>query len=259
VSGSFKKVHLHNYRGGVEVIGEKETGQIVLEAKRHIKSASKERLAEAGNQIYFDTLVHQGELYFFIQDPDRHFSIDENGAGGYHSENWNQSRSKEARFEIKYEFTLKLILPDDLSIDVYNHEKNLSVKNIHGEILARNHHDDVFVSGASDNVKALSHHGDVTIEFIRNPADWVVASTHHGDIRLALQPSPSAEVSLQSHHGSYFTDFDFEPLPILVSAEATPDGKRYRVGNSTRVRLGSGQCKMDMKTYHGDVFINTVQ
>jgi hypothetical protein len=254
VSDQFKKIHLHNYRGKVEVNGSKEN-KIILEISRSLKSASTERLEAVKDSIYFDSMFVDGHLYLFIQDPERRFLIDENGRGTYNSYNVRGSIPHQDIFGVKYDFDLKLTIPSRLALDVSNHEKDINVRNFEGPIWIQNHHDGIFVKGAANNVKAESHHGDIEIEFKTNPLQLVEAETHHGDIRVSFQSPLSAEVSLASRHGAFFTDFDWQPLPIKVSQENTENGTRYKIGQATRIRIGAGDAQMNFQTYHGDVYI----
>ena len=60
---------------------------------------------------------------------------------------------------------------------------------------------------------------------------------------------------MKSHHGSFYTDFDWKAMPVSVAREDGKSGTRYRWGNGTQVRIGSGGIKMDFRTHHGDVFL----
>jgi len=247
------KIHLHNYRGTVEIVGSKGD-QIVLEIQRILKSASNERMEDAKVQIHYDSMHVGNDLYLFIQDPERAFRINLNGEGEYETCYLNFV-SNEERYQVKYEFNLKLTVPESLNLSASNHEKALTVSGVKGVMQLNDHHDGITVSGASDNVEVHSHHGDIEVEFTKNPPDYIKASTHHGDIKIELAPEFSADVALKSRHGSFYTEYDWQPLPTLVSRVEEENRIKYKVGEFTRVRIGSGKIDAQFETYHGDIII----
>lgn len=247
------KIHLHNYRGMVSIQGA-DTDQITLEVERNLKTASEERLEDGKDSIYYESMLVNGDLFLFIVDPERVFRIDENGEGYYQTCNWNFSSNRE-RYQIKYDFNLKLTIPKDLDLKAFNHEESLTVENVAGTLHLKNHHDGVTVTGAAGNAEVHSHHGDINISFIQNPTEYLKVSTHHGDIRVELQPSFSAEVGLKSRHGSFYTDFDWQPMPMQVNRIENGNKHQYKVGEYNRVRIGDGKVEAQFETYHGDVFI----
>lgn len=252
---NLEKIHLYNFRGQVTVMGT-EGNEIVLEIERNLRSAYKDRLEVAKDSVYYDSMWAGNNLYFFVQDPERTFRINEEGFGEYRQCEWNFTSNKE-RYEIKSEFNVKLTIPKHLNLVAFNHEKEMVVENILGEVSLRNHHDGIVLKGASNNVIAHSHHGDVDIKFAKNPPDFVEVSTHHGDIRASFLPGLSSDVALKTRHGKFFTDYDWQPLPMQVNQTSDGAKFKYKVGEFTRVRIGGGKVESQFETYHGDIIIET--
>ncbi len=249
----FKKVHIHNHRGSLKVIGV-EGNEATIRVKRLLKSASRNRLTQVAGEITLDSLVSEGEVYWFIDAPDRQFRMEENGAAYYQSyQNWNEQRDH--RFDVKYEFSLEIEMPRDMPVYAGNHDKELIVQNMQAGVQAKNHHDGVTLTNVGGNVEARSHHGDVVVEFDRNPTEHLICKTHHGDIQVRLRAPLSAEVKLDSHHGDFYTEFDWSPMPLSEVAERTKRGTKYKIGKDTRVKIGGGDLDLSFKTHHGDIYI----
>ena len=246
-------LHIHNHRGNINVQGS-NLDVIQITVTRRLRNAAKNRLTEMKEKIFIDSVSNGGHLYFFMESPDRNFSIDPDGQGYYEGINWSGNWNK-SHFKTQYEFIWEVQLPTQLSLAISNHHESIRVENMTGSLRVKNHHDDVKVIGAGGNVLARTHHGDVKVSFVKHPPDEVEGHTHHGDIFIEAPFALSADVSLKSHHGSFFTDFDWQNLPMQVSEENKSDGIKYRVADRTNVRLGSGDIKMNFKTHHGDVYI----
>lgn len=219
-----QQIHLLNHRGKVKITGS-DRNDVVLQVHRKLKSASQERLDEAIEEIYFDSVLEDGHLYLYVHHPDRVFQINLEGEGEYESRNWT-NRSNKDHFQIMDEFDLELAMPARLALQAVNHEELLEIHGVRGELKVRNHHDDLLVRGAGANIDAASHHGDVKIDFVKNPSNYLNAKSHHGDIRVSLLRPLSAEVSLKSHHGSFFTAFDWVPMPLQVVNRETERGTK---------------------------------
>ena len=234
------------------MIGNK-SDEASIKISRTLKSASAAQLKKAEQEVFIDTLLVGDELHFFIEAPDRVFKIDEEGDGYY--DGWNQSWSDFKHFKLAYTFTWEVQIPESMDLQVKTHQKQLSIRNMASSVVARNHHDDVALSGLSGDVKASSHHGDVNVAFVSNPPEEVSCHSHHGDIRVEVQDGLSADVTMRSHHGSFYTDFDWQNIPVQVDKDAKNGKTRYRWAKGTQVRIGEGGLKMDFHTHHGDVYV----
>lgn len=248
-------LHIYNMEGGVEVEG--VDGNVAsLTITRRLESSSSKRLELAKEEIYIDSLLDDGKMYFFIEAPNMNFEIGEDGSGGYHNWNMGSSNSKLRHFKIKYEFKWVVKIPRHLDLYVYNHREPLVVRDVEGTVKVSNHHDGVELTGMQNDVEAKSHHGDVEMTFVKNPQNSIYAKSHHGDIKIKVQDGFSGDVSMKSHHGDFYTDLDGEDLPPLVEVNKSEGKKtKYKFGESNRFRIGEGGVKLEFKTHHGDVFV----
>ncbi len=247
-------LHIHNRDGAVFVRGT-DGDRARLKITRRMKSASKAQLERAQEEVYIDTIMVNGDLYFFIEAPDRVFKITDEGDGYYDGWHNRQNKSDFRHFKLDYSFTWEVEIPNTLDLHASTHRKNLTVENVSGAVVVENHHDDLELTNLSGDLWASTHHGDVNVSFIKNPANIIECDTHHGDIRVQVQEQLSADVTLNSHHGSFYTDFDWETIPYAIETRQHQGKTRYRWGKGTQVRIGDGGLRMDFNTHHGDVYV----
>ena len=251
-TSSLRSFHLNNMNGPVNVQGI-DGNVATLRIKRKLESFSPKRLEEAKATVTFDSVMTDGMVYFFMKHPDVDFKIDENGIGHYNS---CCNRDKErSHFKIKYEFEIDLQIPKQMELRVTTHRKALKIKDINGDLVAKNHHNDLFAENLGGSVTLKAHHGDITASFIRNPSDACSYSTHHGDIRIRFRESLTADIFLKSHHGEFFTDFDWTPQAVAVVENRSEKGTRYIVNEKTGIQIGGGGIRHDFKTWHGDIYL----
>ncbi len=242
---------LYNLNGNVKVTGV-DGNSATLKLNRTLRSASSVRLEKAKTTLRFDSLILNNTIYFFMESPDRVFKIDPEGNGHYESD-WD--RSKNERFEVKYNFDITLSVPKGLDIYVSNHRSNLQIENIEGYLYAKNHHSDLLAKDIGGNAKLKNHHGDITVSFTRNPSEDCEFYTHHGDVRIKYPGDLSADVYLKSRHGEFFTAFNWSPIPTPVIEKASDRGTKYIVNDRVSVRIGKGGPKLNVRTWHGDIYI----
>ena len=252
-----KVLRLHNLYGKVQV---KATSgnTATIKAKRTLRSSSAQRLNEAKQEIYLDSILEDGNLIFFVEAPNRQLEIDENGRAhyrGWGNDSWNNKKSKV--FEVKFEFDIEMEVPAQTDLYVSTHEERLEVTGMNGNLMASNHHNSIKLTDIGGNASVNTHHGDIELSYSRNPTDDCSYKTHHGDIRIYYPNALSADVSLDSHHGDFYTDFEWKPKPIEVSSKKASKGTTYYVGKGTNVRIGSGGIEQNFKTHHGDIYLLT--
>lgn len=243
---------LYNHKGDIKVSAG-NNNQGTIKYKRKLKSASKQKLEEAKNEIFLDSILHNGELIFFVSAPNRIFEIDTDGQGHYNykGDNWNDRN----RYKVEYEFTFELELPADTKLRVSNHHSGLTVSGIKGALIAKNHHQDLILKNVGSQVSATTHHGDIEVTHSSNPSVDSYYRTHHGNIKVTFQSGFGALVSLKSHHGAFYSDFDWEYQPSQASINTNQKGTKYKIGKDTVVRIGKGGPALDFKTHHGDIYL----
>jgi len=249
------RFHLYNRRGAVTVkavSGNTATVQVV----RSLKAKSQQRLDEAKEEIYMDSIIRNGEVFFFIEHPTLKLRFDDEGHAQYRSKDdswWNDSD----RNHVKAEFTVILEIPAQTDLSVMNHEHPLKISGMQGDLKAGNHHDGVLVENQGGSADVHSHHGDVEVFYTKNPTRECKYDTHHGDIRVHYQAGLSADASLYSYHGDFYTEFDWSVMPMTVSENKRGKGAKYQISgkNGTNIRIGAGGSKQKFRTHHGDIYL----
>lgn len=244
--------HLYNRTGNVTVKG--VDGQVAtLKVTRRLSTSSSRRLEEAKSEIKLDSIVENNAIYFFVKSNDQTFQIDRDGYGTYNS--CCNSGWRDGDREVEHEFTIELQIPRKLELVVSTHRKDLEIENFDGKLSARTHHNDLIAKNLGGVVKLGSHHGDITANFTKNPSEDCSYQTHHGDIKITYQSGLSSLAYFQSKHGSFYSDFDWSPQAITAVKTNLKNGTKYRMENSTAVKIGSGGLEQKFKTHHGDIYL----
>lgn len=255
---NFERVHLYNTGGKVNVTSTSgQSGQII--AHRTIKATSKTKLKRAVEEIFFDSLIIDNELFLFVNNPYK--TLEPHSSGKYMHYQYNYRGDEKQYWDgmkslgVDFKFEIELSLPKATDLVVVTHRGILSVEDIQGSLVAMNHHDDVYLENVADLERASSHHGDVEVSFANEPSEDIALNTHHGDIKLKFKNEPSATLELYSYHGSFYTDFDYKSAPLVTVASKSKRSTKYKVGNKTRVTMGNGGKKISFDSHHGDMYI----
>lgn len=249
-------VRLHNKNGKVTVKGT-NGNEVILKVKRKLSSSSTSKLESAKTGIYFDSTIEDGTLIFFIQTPDYRLEINENGQAHYTNRSGNWNSSDNVFYKVKAEFTIELLIPSTTPLIASTHENNLIISGMKADLLAHNHHGKLDLKNIGGNVEAHTHHGNIDIDYSKNPTKDANFTTHHGSIQLQLQPNFAADVIMSSKHGNFFTDFNYEAMPMKINSkrEKNHKGTKYKLGGGSAIRIGNGGPELNFKTYHGSIYL----
>ncbi|MEP1097001.1 MAG: hypothetical protein ABJG78_17920 [Cyclobacteriaceae bacterium] len=249
---NLKAFHLYNRTGNVKVKG--IDGQTAtLKVTRKLSTSSSSRLEEAKSEIRLDSIIDENIIYFFVKSNDQTFRIDEDGYGSYNS--CCNSGWRDGDREVEYEFEIELGIPRKVNLVVSTHRKDLKIEDFEGKLSARAHHNDLIAKNLGGVVQLRSHHGNIDASFTKNPSADCSYKTHHGDIRITYQSGLSTVAYFQSKHGSFYTDFDWSPEVVPVVKTNLKNGTKYKMSNSTAVKIGSGGLEQSFKTHHGDIYL----
>ena len=253
---AYDKVNIYNSSGAVKVNPIQGSGnQAVVNATRKLSATSKKKLNRAIKEIYIDTMVVDGELYFYIVSPNRYLK---SGGGDYlHYQSKDQFNNYNEIKEsgINYEFELDILLPQNTKAVVSTHRGDIELNGIQGDLSALNHHGNVYLNNVQNLQYAHSHHGVIDVSFDRQSDHDIKLDTHHGDITIKFPNTPSAELDLYSYHGSFYTDFDWKPGKMIVENNRKNKKTKYKVGSKTRVLMGSASKKIQFNSHHGNMYI----
>ena len=255
---NFKKVHLYNTGGEVRVTSTSErSGNVIVHRTINTKSASK--LSKAVEEIFFDSLIVDNELFLFVNNP--YQTLEPHSSGNYMHYRYNYQGDGKQYWDgiqslgVDYKFEIEMNLPKATNLVVHTHKGVLNVEDIQGSLIALNHHDDILLKDVLHLEQASSHHGDVEVSFAKEPEDDIVLDTHHGDIKVKFKDTPSAMLELYSYHGSFYTDFNYKSAPLVTVASNSKHRTKYKVGSKTRVTMGDGGKKISFDSHHGDMYI----
>ncbi|MEP5610917.1 MAG: DUF4097 family beta strand repeat-containing protein [Cyclobacteriaceae bacterium] len=249
---NLKAFHLYNKTGNVKVKGIE--GQVAtMQVTRKLRTSSSKRLEEAKSEIRLDSIVEDNTVYFFVKSNDLTFRIDEDGYGSYNS--CCNSSWRDGDREVNHEFTIELEIPKTMELVISTHRKDLEIENFDGKLSARTHHNNLTAKNLGGVVQLSSHHGNIDASFTKNPSADCSYKTHHGDIRITYQSGLSSVAYFKSRHGSFFSDFDWSPETIPVVKTSLKNGTKYKMSNSTAVKIGSGGLEQSFQTWHGDIYL----
>ncbi len=251
-----KQVLLFNKEGNVKITGT-SGDRVKIKVKRKLKAKTKAKLTKAKQEIYLDTMMIEGNLYFFVQNPYTILEMDKIGGNAWYNSRdqgkwrWNSHGDR----DVHWEMTIEMQVPRNMPLRAYTHKKDLHISGVTGMLNAGVHHGSLNLKDVKNIESASGHHGDIAVSFSDQPDVDGKFDTHHGDIKLEFPSAPSAKVSMDSHHGSFYTDFDWSPLALKTTKSKSNKGTTYRVGDGTSVQFGGGAHDIKMHSHHGDMYI----
>lgn len=247
-------LHLHNKFGNVQVKGTDGT-KAVLKVKRTIKASSRNLVTAAKANTFLDSTYNNGELIFFVEMPDYHLEINENGQAYYTSDYNNWNHSVKVTRKAKVEMEIELSVPKSTPLYISTHHKNLSIEDIKADVWAQNHHGSIQLKAIHGNVLVNTHHGKIQIELTKVPDKDATFDTHHGNIEVTFPQNLSADFQLKTRHGSFYTDFDYQAVAMPAKLTQGKKGTKYKVEGGTNIRIGNGGPTLNMETYHGSIYL----
>ena len=250
-------IRIHNFKGDVTVKGTSGS-KFELKVKRILKSKSRAKLKAAQSEVYLDTTIIDGEFIVFVNAPDKHFKMDDDGNSYYNGNDWNNwSKDDIKDYGVEYEFIIEATVPASSNLYAATHHKDVNVSKINGNTTVKSHHGNVEAETGGNIIVAKSHHGDVLVKHSSRNVSQGTYKTHHGDIRTSF-PEVSADVTMKSHHGSFYVDFDYKHTAQKIKLQEEGRKTKYKIGDGTSIRIGSGGGKFTYATHHGNTYISKI-
>ncbi|MEM6320221.1 MAG: hypothetical protein AAF960_21310 [Bacteroidota bacterium] len=247
-------LRLHNKYGSVKVKGI-DGNRATLRIKRTIKSSNPDKVEAAKTAVFMDSVNLDGELMFFVENPDHELQIDENGRAFYQGryQNWSDKR---LRFhKLRVDMTIELSVPKSVPLYISTHHDDLVIKGINADVVAQNHHGPVTVEAITGNVDVHTHHGYIKATVTKVPDKDATFDTHHGNIEVIYPSNLAADCSLSTRHGEFYTDFNYTAIPMKAKLVKSHQGTKYKLEGGTSIRVGRGGPKLRFKTYHGSIYL----
>ena len=136
---------------------------------------------------------------------------------------------------------------------VYEHSssygKDVTFKNILGEIEATTNHNDVVLENVTGPITISTVHGDIDGSFSTvNQSNPISIVSTHGDIDLSIPESTKANLKVETRWGEIYSD-----LNIKIDRE---DGSMKSYGGNKVVgTLNSGGVDFQAKSNHGTIYL----
>lgn len=238
---------IYNISGFIKVEGY-SGDKVLLEMDKTI-SADDEKTLEQGKKEFRLAFDQKSDtIMAYIAEP-------------YDSRPHRNWKYNDDRHDIDYnynvDFTVKVPYSMNLHISTVN-DGIITVNNVSGTLHVNNVNEEISIKNAKGTTYAHTINGDVSVNYLDNPAGESSYYTINGDIRISYQPNLSADLQFKSMHGDFYTDFpEAELLPASVTKvqEKKGNGIVYKLNTITAVRFGKGGKVFKFETLNGDVYI----
>ncbi|MEL6537927.1 MAG: DUF4097 family beta strand repeat-containing protein [Bacteroidota bacterium] len=235
-------LYLRNINGSVEVEGYNGT-----EVQLVVKVSADE---EAQREISLGEYTEGKDIVLYLDAEWLNFNP-RKPQNGYQ---WDQGEHPNPEFQ--YDFTLKV--PRTLSVDVGTIQLgDVLVKNIQANVYAYNINGDVALENiGGTGGKAHTINGDIDAIYTTVPDDPVDFHTINGTINVTYPSSLAAAMTFESFNGNFYTDFDYELLPVkMTSNEEHGNATTYRLESLTSIQVGRGGPTISFNNFNGNTYI----
>ncbi len=245
--GSGSTLFIYNISGFIKVEGY-SGNKVIFEMDKTI-SADDNKNLELGKKEFRLAFDQKSDtIMAFIAEP-------------YDSRPHRNWQYNDDRRDIDYncnvDFTVRVPFGMNLHISTVN-DGIITVKKVSGTLHVSNVNDEISIKDAKGTTYAHTVNGDVTVDYLINPAEESSYYTINGNIHVSYQPGFSADLTFKSMHGDLFTDFpEVVMLPTSTSKvqEKKGGGVTYKLNSSTSVRFGKGGRTFKFETLNGNVYI----
>jgi hypothetical protein len=140
-----------------------------------------------------------------------------------------------------------------------HHDGDINVDQVNGEFEIHNHHGSITLTNISGTAMANTHHGKITAAFNNiNSKQPMSFTTYHGNINVTLPADTKAKLKMKSDRGDFYTDFDMKvgvSSPKIEKREKERGKYRVKVEKGVYGTINGGGVDIDLKTYHGNIYI----
>jgi hypothetical protein len=134
----------------------------------------------------------------------------------------------------------------------------ISVTGVEGDLETSSMGGAVTLTNVSGSVVANSMRGSIKATLARVTADKAMAFTSfNGSVDVTFPSAIKANFKLRSDGGDVFTDFDMQVRPVPRTETGDRKGGRFRleVNNSVMGSVNGGGPEIELRSFHGDVFV----
>jgi hypothetical protein len=154
-------------------------------------------------------------------------------------------------------FTIRVPARTNLKLNTLRNG-SISVQSVEGDLETSSMGGSVTLTNVSGSVVANSMRGSVKATLARVTAEKPMAFTSfNGSVDVTFPATIKANFKLRSDGGDVFTDFDIQLRPVPKTDTGDRKGGRFRleVNNSVLGSVNGGGPEIELRTFHGDVFV----
>jgi hypothetical protein len=250
------ELRVYNINGSVTVEGY-NGNKIQVTAKEHIKG-DKKQVQRGRSDLHLAVKRFESKIVVYIGAPFAHLSH-HHGHFDYdihrHNDNWNDDDN------YKFLFDIHIKVPKHAAVHVSTINKGeVSVKNTVDKVFASNINGNLSLIHISGETHASTINGNITVKYDRSPGKNSEFHTINGDIKAWYPQDLSADIRFKSMHGDLFTNFNnIKHLKQEVHKDTRSGKTFYRIGRSTKIRIGKGGPTYSFRVLNGDVTIKKNQ
>jgi hypothetical protein len=216
---------------------------VEIQVRRITRARSDADLRDAERDVTLD----------FVEDGARVRAVVREAGGVVCGEPSNRGRTWPQRYEVAFEFTVRVPRRTNLQLCAMNGD-DIRVEGTDGEFDVRHLNGRITMSDVRGGGSAETLNGSVTVTFAESPRTPTWLKTLNGNVEATFPAALSADLVLKTRHGELLTDFDVKTLPEPPGTAERRNGMFvYRSGGAARVRVGQGGPEISMETMNGDV------
>ena len=239
---------VENIQGSVTVEAYKGD-KVMLEAEKTISAKDQQKVSLGMQEVQLKMEESGDSVYVYLEAPfiyrkkgkTRHFRMDR----------------EEADYEFDFNLTLKVPANTNLIVSTVNNGQ-VVVKNVTGNIKARNVNGGIALTGITGTTDATTVNGNIEVAYASNPPEACHYKTINGDIKVSYAAKLDATVSFKTMNGQFYTDLpDLELLPVKVSRNSSNlgAGTVYKVDKNQRYKAGQGTVPLRFETLNGNIYL----
>lgn len=255
---------VYNISGTVSIEGN-TSDQINVEVNKSIEAKTNERLEIGKSEVQLGIIDRADTIILYVKGTGHDFTNKKwgksgNNEWGYHR-GWDgqwHGRGEDVPYDYKMDFTIKVPAGIHIVASAIN-DGDVFVKNIKGNVKARNINGDIKLEKLSAGTDAHTINGDVDIDYDKNPMTDCRYYSLNGHVNVNFPSSLSGTMSFKSFNGDLFTNVDnLETLPPLITKNENNKGTRYKI-EMQRFKIRSGGPHFEVETFNGDATIKENQ
>ncbi len=236
--GSEAALQVRNVWGTINVSGY-DGDNIVVEVTEVRRARSDRDLERSKENIYLE-VEQDGDLV----------ALEVTGPNG-------RNRSWHCRgCELDIDYTIRVPRSSELYLSTVN-DGEIIVEGVEGPINARHVNGPIRIDNAHGCEELSSINGRVDVSFATSPNSDCEIHTINGDMVVRLPESSDLDLAFNLNNGRVRSSLDVSPNQRSPQVEREEDGgrTRYKIRQSTGVRIGNGGALVSFESMNGNVHI----